>query len=123
MISQYVATSGYMKRLVDAYIEIRIALNDLGYTEETAEKDLDLRREKLELLKEIDEKELKSTDTLFKRYNLQIERIDRAIQKNKELFVQQEKLLNDYVEFEKNLLKDIEGKVSEGSVINCYTTL
>jgi hypothetical protein len=38
MISQYVATSGYMKRLVDAYIEIRIALNDLGYTEKTAEK-------------------------------------------------------------------------------------
>lgn len=38
MISQYVATSGYMKRLVDAYIEIRIALRDLGHTEETAKK-------------------------------------------------------------------------------------
>lgn len=38
MISQYVATSGYMKRLVDAYIEIRIALKDLGHTEETAKK-------------------------------------------------------------------------------------
>jgi len=75
-------------------------------SEETAEKDLDLRKEKLELLKKIDEKELKSTDTLFKRYTLQIERIDRAIQKNKELFEQQEKLLNDSVEFEKNLLKE-----------------
>ena len=75
-------------------------------SEETAEKDLDLRREKLQLLKEIDEKELKSTDTLFKRYTLQIERIDRAIQKNKDLFEQQEKLLNDSVEFEKNILKE-----------------
>ena len=79
-------------------------------SEETAEKDLDLRREKLQLLKEIDEKELKSTDTLFKRYTLQIERIDRSIQKNKELFEQQEKLLNDSVEFEKNILKEKQEK-------------
>lgn len=38
LISQYVSNSGYMKRLIDAYIAIRIELKNLGYTEETAEK-------------------------------------------------------------------------------------